>query len=376
MDNKKVLILEPEKISQELLKTFFIDAETKTTDNSNDAFKILENFSPTLILINPKINGLNGYNTCELIKKLPEYKNIPVIFLSDAASFEEKRLAYGVGGFDFISKPYDILTFKNKIDNAVATHSYVNNLTENIDNLKDEVEFSYASALNIQNNLALMQHIFEFLRRSLACNDYQSVVKLFFETTKKVGSSCVLEITTGDEKIIESDSDIIHKIENDIISMPVESRVTIFGNNRALYCWPSIRVLVRNNQDNCDYFTYLLDGMEAAVSAIKKSSELLNAVNSLQSQNQDSQEQVSELFNQMNKTIKDIVLSLGLVSSLDADEEDKLNDCMDVFSGRISNLLTDIDANNYKIREKIYQLKESEADIVDGQNKFDKVNLF
>jgi len=363
----KVLILESEYISQELLKTFFIGNELQITGSSIEAFKILKSFHPNIIIINSTLGGLNGYDTCELLIKSPENKNIPIIFLSDNPSLEEKQRVYGLGAFSYISKPYDIHEFKNKIDQAIATNTSLINLTDNITNLQGELDLSYSSVLNIQHNLSLMQYIVEFLQNSLFCHDYQSLFKLLFSTINKFGSSCVLFIQTDTDSIIQSENGIIHEIEHEIIKIPVAEKITLFGNNRALFSWPSVRLLVRNIHDNSDYFSYLMEGIEATVKAINTEGELLTAVDNLQDQNYQSQKKASNLFTEMNMSLKETFLSLGF-SSLSQDEEDRLNDCVDSYSEQILQLLTDIGDNNDVIKGKINKLKKSEVKIIDEED--------
>ena len=308
MNLHKVLILEPERISQELLKTYFLDGEIKVTGSSIEAFKILKDFRPNLILINSSLGGLNGYDTCELITQSPENKNIPVIFLTDNPSTEEKKRAYGLGAFNYISKPYDIKEFKNKVDLALSTNSHLITSENNLKNITSELNSSYSSVLDMQNKMALMQYINDFLKSSLFCHDYKTLIKLIVSTINKFGSSCVIYIENNSNPIIESENNIVHEIEYEIIKVPVTEKVTMFGNNRAIFSWPSVRVLVRNIYDNSDYITFLMDSIEATINTIKTESELLTSVDELQEQNYKSQEEASTLFSAMNNSLKEIFL--------------------------------------------------------------------
>ncbi len=373
MKINKVLIFESDHVSQELFKSYFVDSEIKITASSIEGFNILKDFQPNLIIINSSLGGLSGYDTCELLIKSPKNQNIPIIFLSDNPCVEDKKRVYGLGAFEYISKPYDILYFNRTIEKAISSNTHLNSLSDNIEKLKVELDLSYSSVLSIQNNLSLMQYIIDFLQNSLFCHDYESLFRLLFTTINKFSSSGVLLLQTNKAPIIQNEDGVVHELEKEIINLPVTDRVTLFGKNRALYVSPHARLLIRNVHDNSDYFSYLMDGIEAAVKAINTESDLLNTVDDLQSQNYESQDKASMLFNDMNLSLKAIFLSLG-VSALSQDEEDKLNDCVDLYSEKIIQLLIKIGDNNHQIRDKINKLKESKVQVVSKPD--DEVDFF
>ena len=47
------------------------------------ALKQLEHSIPDLILLDIKMPGLDGIETCRLIKQRSEWRNVPIIFISD-----------------------------------------------------------------------------------------------------------------------------------------------------------------------------------------------------------------------------------------------------------------------------------------------------
>ena len=57
-----------------------------------------------LILMDVNLPGENGFILC---RKLRQSSNVPVIFLTARDTPEDELLAFGVGGDDFIRKPYN-----------------------------------------------------------------------------------------------------------------------------------------------------------------------------------------------------------------------------------------------------------------------------
>jgi PAS domain S-box-containing protein len=73
---------------------------------------------PELILLDINMSGLDGYEVCRRLKAAEDTRDIPVIFISVRTSPLDKVKAFGVGGVDYISKPFD----PQEVLARVATH--------------------------------------------------------------------------------------------------------------------------------------------------------------------------------------------------------------------------------------------------------------
>jgi len=73
---------------------------------------------PALILLDIKMPGLDGYEVCRRLKAAEDTRGIPVIFISAKTSPLDKVKAFGCGGVDYISKPFD----PDEVLARVATH--------------------------------------------------------------------------------------------------------------------------------------------------------------------------------------------------------------------------------------------------------------
>jgi len=60
---------------------------------------------PDLIIMDIMMPGMNGVETCKLIKAKPEYADIPVIFLTALHNTKDKLRGFEAGGVDYITKP-------------------------------------------------------------------------------------------------------------------------------------------------------------------------------------------------------------------------------------------------------------------------------
>ena len=63
---------------------------------------------PDLILLDVMMPGMDGFETCRLLKAAPKTREIPVIFMTALTDAGEKVNAFGVGAVDYVTKPFDI----------------------------------------------------------------------------------------------------------------------------------------------------------------------------------------------------------------------------------------------------------------------------
>jgi DNA-binding response OmpR family regulator/DNA-binding CsgD family transcriptional regulator len=70
---------------------------------------------PDLVLLDINMPEMDGYEVCRQFKADPALKDIPVIFLTAFTETSEKIKAFGVGGVDYITKPFESLEVEARI---------------------------------------------------------------------------------------------------------------------------------------------------------------------------------------------------------------------------------------------------------------------
>lgn len=71
---------------------------------------------PEIILLDVCMPGLDGYDTCRMLKHTPETKNIPVIMLSGLESPIEKQAGFDAGCDAYVVKPFSINVLREQIN--------------------------------------------------------------------------------------------------------------------------------------------------------------------------------------------------------------------------------------------------------------------
>ena len=79
---------------------------------------------PALILLDVKMPEMDGFEVCKRLKQDERTRDIPIIFISALLEVEDKVRGFGVGGVDFISKPFQEEEVLARVRNAPGTAQY------------------------------------------------------------------------------------------------------------------------------------------------------------------------------------------------------------------------------------------------------------
>jgi|WetSurMetagenome_2_1015567.scaffolds.fasta_scaffold00014_53 two-component system, sensor histidine kinase and response regulator len=119
-DDSFVLIVDDNTENLRVVSNFLKEKNYKialATDGPS-AIKITEETEIDLILLDIMMPGMDGFETCEILKKNPSSKDIPIIFLTGRDNTEDIVKGFQVGGVDYITKPFR----KEELFMRVKTH--------------------------------------------------------------------------------------------------------------------------------------------------------------------------------------------------------------------------------------------------------------
>ncbi|MCU0609696.1 MAG: response regulator [Chitinispirillaceae bacterium] len=78
-----------------------------TASSGEQGIAIAGESTPDLILLDVKMPGIDGWETCRRLKAGPETREIPVVFLTAFSGDKDRTLAAALGAADLITKPVD-----------------------------------------------------------------------------------------------------------------------------------------------------------------------------------------------------------------------------------------------------------------------------
>ena len=95
--------------------------EVVLAEDGFDALAKVSDHRPDLIFCDILMPRLDGYQTCAIIKRNPEFATVPVIMLSSKDGLFDKARGRMVGSEDYLTKPFT----KDQLLQAVQLHCRV-----------------------------------------------------------------------------------------------------------------------------------------------------------------------------------------------------------------------------------------------------------
>lgn len=117
----KILLVDDTKSNISfLLEALKSDYKISVAISGERALKFIHSMPPDLILLDIMMPGMDGYEVCRRIKRDPFTRDIPVIFLSAMDEMENKTHGFKVGAVDYITKPFEILEVRARINTHLS----------------------------------------------------------------------------------------------------------------------------------------------------------------------------------------------------------------------------------------------------------------
>jgi signal transduction histidine kinase len=126
-----ILIVDDTPANLDTLSTVLSDVgyEIAIATSGEKALQLLQRRCPDLILLDVRMPGIDGFETCQRIKAIPKTSDIPIVFMTSLIDINNKIKGFNYGAVDYISKPFQ----EQEILARVRTHIELHLLTQNLE---------------------------------------------------------------------------------------------------------------------------------------------------------------------------------------------------------------------------------------------------
>jgi DNA-binding NtrC family response regulator len=197
-----ILIVDDEIHNLKLLAEFLGQAgyQVRTGERPQLAINSAMARPPSLILLDVRMPGMDGFEVCKRLKQDERTRDIPIIFISALQEMQDRVQGFEAGGVDFITKPFQ----EEEVLARVRTHVELRNMqlhledlvekrTAEIKKLKDQIE---------QENIYLRQEIEVKHKHAEIIGNCELVMKMLSEAEQvaKTDSTVLILGETGTGK--------------------------------------------------------------------------------------------------------------------------------------------------------------------------------
>jgi signal transduction histidine kinase len=171
--------------------------EVRPIPNGKMALTAIEAAPPDLILLDIKMPELDGYELCKQLKAAEATRDIPIIFISALDEVLDKVKAFGAGGLDYITKPFQF----EEVLARVETHLTLHHLQQQLQAANAELlsantalkaanaeldTFAHTVAHDLQNPLGLIIGYSDYLIENFSETEPDQLLKIL-QTIRKTG---------------------------------------------------------------------------------------------------------------------------------------------------------------------------------------------
>ena len=195
LENRNILMVEDDielaEIISETLEAYKIKVTNFTSPKK--ALESLKNNIYDLVILDlslPEIDGL------EVLKKIREFSNIPIIISSARSDFDDKSIAFENGADDYLPKPYDLRELVLRINSNIKRYQKPTKIYE----IKDNEIYEFDKPINLTtaefNILStLIQNKNKIVDKSELVYNFESDLKtvevLIGRIRKKLKKDCI-----------------------------------------------------------------------------------------------------------------------------------------------------------------------------------------
>jgi diguanylate cyclase (GGDEF)-like protein/PAS domain S-box-containing protein len=132
MDKKPVALITDDDATIRFLASEALEQagfEVMAAGNGLEALDMFCHNRPDILLLDVRMPGMNGFDLCAEIRKLPEGKNVPILMITGSDDVDSIRRAYEAGATDFMSKPINWLILNQRV-------RYIFRASQNVEELR------------------------------------------------------------------------------------------------------------------------------------------------------------------------------------------------------------------------------------------------
>jgi sigma-B regulation protein RsbU (phosphoserine phosphatase) len=185
----RILLVDDAKTNLDILvEGLKADHKLSLALNGETALQLAARTPPDLVLLDIVMPGLDGYEVCRRMRKMPETAEVPIMFLSSLEEVQNKTLGFEAGANDYLTKPFEMLEVKARVRSLLKAKAYS-------DAVKEQLAADLHVAREIQ--MGMLPHDFAPIEQA-----YQVTFGALLEPAREVGGDLYGVCAAAPERMV------------------------------------------------------------------------------------------------------------------------------------------------------------------------------
>lgn len=148
-----ILVVDDSSTNLKVVGRMLNDAGYETTfaTQGRQVLPRVEQVQPDLILLDLMMPDMSGITVCQQLQNHPDYRNIPVIFLTASQAQEHVLEAFEIGAVDYVTKPFQ----KPELLARIKTHLLLKHTSNQLKHASQELQTALEKAERLAQTDAL-----------------------------------------------------------------------------------------------------------------------------------------------------------------------------------------------------------------------------
>lgn len=194
MELPRVLLVDDRRSNLTALDALLapLQCETVLAATGEEALQRLLTEQFAVILLDVQLPGLDGFEVAELIKLRERTRHIPIIFLTAQAETNSAARGYSVGAVDFVSKPFDPVVLRSKVQAFIELSQAHEQVRRQADDLAAMLAERDATAALLAQQAEELQRSNEELENlaAIASHDLSEPLRVIAGYSELLGERC------------------------------------------------------------------------------------------------------------------------------------------------------------------------------------------
>lgn len=320
-----VLVVDDDPISRSMAAHVLGKAgfQVSTAESGEACLQLVGELRPDFILLDIQMPGMNGYETCRLLRAQPETRDIQIVFVSGNDSLDDRIQAYEVGADDFISKPVSVAELRHK---ACKLMAYIAAHRAETSAPDDAAPPSCDGIAQLaMQSLQESNVVLSFTRGTLNCRTLEALATLTINSLRSYGLQSQVQLRSDFGTITQSERGLATPLEEQIFNHVLDQGRLFQFQKRLVANYDHCSILVANmpvdDADYCgrirDYVAMIAEAGSAAVDNIVLRLDAIRRADTLRDLAQNSRlaiadlrqrhlQQQEEIYRELDQTVENV----------------------------------------------------------------------
>ncbi len=303
MNPIKVLVVDDDKMTYSLVNAAISKHYSVEYRSSGEQTIVdMEQLDVNVILLDILMGeGLDGYQTCALLREKYSNEQLQILFLSGLEQEDEIVKAYEVGGDDYIVKPPSQMALLKKMDVACRFFTQQDKVQADLSNIQQ-------LAMNVMGVSSKLGQIIQYLNGCNKLTEFEDIANATVSIIDSWQLRCTVMISLPDQKIFCNYDGDVSSLEKKLMTTVMHHARIYDIREHTFFNYPYLSVFIHNMplNDEQEYGNFkdnialLVEGASArikalmAIKALEYQQQTLNSLLAVFNEAQQAIEQARE----------------------------------------------------------------------------------